>query len=115
MTLAETEDRNSFLSDDQKEGADKKRREYATQYLEKGICEYSSLSVKQIEERFEKIFRRNIFASDLEHVTFHLLEEVGEVTATLIKLYIHIKLRKIRNRKIYQQIGRNSSQNWRMK
>jgi NTP pyrophosphatase (non-canonical NTP hydrolase) len=89
LTLAETEDRDQLLSPEQKKEAKRQRREYADSLWENRKSDYHSLNLKELEERFERIFRRSIFALDLEHVTFHFLEEVGEVAEALTRLYTY--------------------------
>lgn len=87
MTLAETEDRNKLLTTKQKQRAKKRRVEYAAYHLARGASDYGKLSLRDLELRFALIFRRNLFALDLEHVTFHFLEEVGEVVEAITDLY----------------------------
>lgn len=91
LTMAETEDRNIELTPIEKLEARNKLGKYANDCLAEGKNDYGVISLKELEERFEKIFRRTIFALDLEHVTFHFLEEVGEVTESLIYLYTYDK------------------------
>ena len=88
-TLAETEDRDRLLTPEEKTEAKRQRRQYADTFWEQEKTDYQSLSLRKLEERFEKMFRRSIFALDLEHVTFHFLEEVGEVTEALTHLYTY--------------------------
>ncbi len=89
MTLAETEERGVLLTDEQKSEAKRLRREHADRAWTEGRSDYQKLSLMQLERRFEHIFKRSIFAQDLEHVTFHFLEEVGEVTQELTNLYTY--------------------------
>ncbi len=87
LTLAETENRNKFLTPEQKKEAKEKRLEYAKKMLTSKKVDYDKISLIELEDRFSTIFKRNIFALDLEQVTFHFLEEVGEVVEALTALY----------------------------
>lgn len=90
LTLAETEDRGVILTPEQKTEAKMHRRDYAQ--LHWADSDYGVLSLKELEDRFALMFRRNTFAMDLETLAFHFLEEVGEVAEALTDLYTYVNV-----------------------
>jgi NTP pyrophosphatase (non-canonical NTP hydrolase) len=90
LVLVETEERHQTRTVEQKQGSKRSRREYADRNSSHE-AHYCGLTLLDLERRFESIFRRNIFALDLEDVAFHFLEEVGEVVEAITQLYTYSK------------------------
>ena len=49
-----------------------------------------------LEEMFFRIFRRNIFAFPIEAIGFHLMEEIGEVSIGVTRVYTYVDQRPSR-------------------
>ncbi len=77
------------MSAEEKEQANQARRDYADLHSQKEGPEYERLGLLALEQRFAQIFKKATFALGLEAVTFHLLEEVGEVVEALTSLYTY--------------------------
>lgn len=88
LHLAEVERRSQRLSLYEKRLIKDKIREYAKKNKP---VEASELSLDKFQERFQQIFAPNLFATSIESIAFHLLEEIGEVSEALSSLYTYKK------------------------
>ena len=86
LHLAEVERRSQRLSRYEKTIIKKKLREYAEKTKP---VEASEFSLDKFQERFQEIFASNLFATSIESIAFHLLEEIGEVCEALSSLYTY--------------------------
>ena len=91
----EVETRNELLSLDEEEKLGEKERQSRRDRVE-ALNSYAiwnkSSQVSQVgnlQNMFEQIYQPNIESSSLESIAFHLLEEIGEVSDTLIRIYTY--------------------------
>ncbi|MBA7633754.1 hypothetical protein ES703_41325 [subsurface metagenome] len=90
LNLRQVETRNELLSTNEK---DKLKKVAAlSEYAANTKNKHEKLSkVEDIQSMFERIFEANIDNLSLESLTFHLLEEIGEVSDALIRVYTYKK------------------------
>lgn len=101
----EVETRNELLSasdEDKLKGEKLEKVEslnnYATQNKHRQLAKLGDL-----QNMFEQIYQANIDSSPLDFIAFHLLEEVGEVSNALIRLYTYTGSSTSPPSKIYPQ------------
>jgi NTP pyrophosphatase (non-canonical NTP hydrolase) len=94
----EVETRNELLSPNERDELNQKKLEkvealsdYATQAQKR--CEQIS-KVSDLQDMFERIYQVNIDSWSLESITFHLLEEIGEVSDAIVRVYTYARKKK---------------------
>jgi len=84
LRLADVEARSEQLTDEQKEWIKRERREYAKKTMPTSP---EAFGLDELEKMFCDIFQPAIFAQSVESIGFHFLEEIGEVSEAMTKLY----------------------------
>jgi NTP pyrophosphatase (non-canonical NTP hydrolase) len=84
LHLADMETRSEKWSAREKQAIRQKLHEYAHRTKPQNDSEFS---LNVFQERFKNIFASNLFATSIESIAFHLLEEIGEVCEALSFLY----------------------------
>lgn len=93
LDLPEVERRAEDLTEEQKEELERQQHEklanYATQHADD-----KPESIAEWDDMFEEIFGKKLFVFHFDSVVFHLLEEIGEVSNSLVRLYTYNLQRK---------------------
>lgn len=87
LELAAVEQRNQKLSRPKKRRVKAGVKNYARRVGPNGFAGHSLMELEQV---FEKMFRRNIFAQSIQDVGYHFLEEIGEVSYALASVYTYV-------------------------
>jgi NTP pyrophosphatase (non-canonical NTP hydrolase) len=82
----DVEDRSKKSSPETKKANMAILRKYAQEYKPVNGSEYS---LDTLQDMFGNIYSANIFATSIESIGFHLLEEIGEIAEALASLYTY--------------------------
>lgn len=90
LDLPGVEERTKGLTEKQKEARERQLRAELTDYaLNPENVKNKPKSIVDWDEMFEQIFGKKLLVLQFESIVFHLLEEIGEISDSLARLYTY--------------------------
>ena len=75
--------------------SEKKRRTKALRAYARQIIKCKPVSVDDWQDMFARIYKANLRHIDLSDIAFHLLEEMGEVSDAMVRIYTYSRIRPL--------------------